>query len=334
MPTGIKFGTVTAFIKGESFEITTLRRDVSCDGRRADVQYSDDFAEDAKRRDFTINALSYCPVTHKIYDYFNGIEDIKLGKVIFIGNADIRIQEDYLRILRFFRFSCRYAKTIDKDGLSACIDNKKNLSKLSRERIKSEMDLLILLPNSTKILSTMFDSGIFEEIFYKWQYDIKKHLKELKIAGSFSVKLVTTTVYATMCMHFDDISYRQLLKLKFSRLEASAIIKMLKLKDVFDQSRLELELKNIWLEDISYVQYFIFSSLISDNDAPFICALYKRLQNLDKPIFPITGQDLMELGYNGKELGNHLDSLKQEWVMSDFTLDRVALINLIKNNEK
>ncbi|MDC0864735.1 CCA tRNA nucleotidyltransferase [Rickettsiaceae bacterium] len=331
IPTGIKFGTVTAFIKGESFEITTLRRDISCDGRRANVEYTNDFEEDAERRDFTINSISYCPFEDKIYDYFGGIQDIKQGKVVFIGDAHARIREDYLRILRFFRFSCRYAKNVDKDALNACIDNKSHLPSLSRERIKSEVDLLILLPNSSKILLLMYESGILSELFPKWQYDEKSHSNALKFAKSFSVNLNKITIYTMMCMHLDYVSYPQLLGFKFSRSEANEIIKMLKFKDIKNLTKLELELKKIWIEDKSYEQYFVFSSLIAD-DVSFILNLYQKLKNIDKPVFPVTGRDIMSLGYYGKEVGKYLDLMKQKWIMSDFVLDKSSLIKLAKDH--
>ena len=333
IPTGIKFGTITAVVKGESFEITTLRSDISCDGRHADVQYSNDFEEDAKRRDFTINALSYCPIERKIFDYFGGIEDIKLGRVVFIGNAYARIQEDYLRILRFFRFSCLCAKTINKEGLDACIDNKNHLSKLSRERIKSEMDSLILLPKSPDVLSVMYESEILEEIFPSWKYDAKKHFVALEIANSFGVDLNKTTIYAVMCMYFDDISHDALLKLKFSRSEANSIINKLSLKNISVDLKMETKLKSIWFEDEFYSQYFIFSLLL-DNDKSFIYDLYNKLQNLKKTTFPVNGKDLMSLGYSGKEIGTYLNFLKQKWIESDFTIGKSNLIKLIKDYEK
>src|SRR5690606_21289530 len=118
----------------EKFEITTARRDIKCYGRYADVEFTNNFQEDAERRDFTINALSYSIYEDKIYDYFNGIEHLKQGQVIFIGDPGQRIVEDYWRILRFFRFSARFAKDIDQQGLEACIYYKERLQELSVER--------------------------------------------------------------------------------------------------------------------------------------------------------------------------------------------------------
>lgn len=333
IPTGIRFGTVTAILKGESFEITTLRRDLDCDGRHASVAYSLDFTEDAVRRDFTINALSYCPITHVIYDYFGGIEDLKAGKVAFIGDTKQRIREDYLRILRFFRFSCRYAKSIDAKGLAACIANKDKLVKLSKERIKTELDSLLLLPKSPEMLFAMFDSGILEQILPIKKYDKYLHIRALDIAGSFGVELELPVIYSMMFTHVDDISLNKLLELKFSRAEARLIIKILELKNIDDTTMIATRLKSIWLEDRMYVRYFVYASLIFSDNA-FIQKLYNKLSKLRLPSFPVSGKDLLVLGYSGQEMGKMLDLMQKKWIESEFTLDRLELINLVKNSAK
>src|SRR5579872_7361897 len=139
IPTGIDHGTATAVIHGKHFEITTLRKDVSTDGRHATVAYTDDWKEDAARRDFTINALYLSP-DGELFDYFNGARDAKEGHVRFIGNAGERIREDYLRILRFFRFYAWYGKTEpDKEALTACTEAANNIGTLSGERVQQEM---------------------------------------------------------------------------------------------------------------------------------------------------------------------------------------------------
>ena len=329
IPTGIKFGTVTALMKGESFEITTLRRDLSCDGRHADVSYSKDFAEDAARRDFTINALSYCPITHQIYDYFNGIKDLEAKRVVFIGEAKERIAEDYLRILRFFRFSCRYAQQIDQVGLSACIALRNNLPNLSGERIKSEIDLLLPLEASPKTLQTMFNSGILQQILPIKEYDSQTHNQLLKCAESFEELVSLTALYSMLFMNSENISVKSLLQLKFSRAEAKQICAMLNLQDEKDISSIIRNLKNIWLDDRAYVQYFIFIASIT-KDNPAIIELYNKLDKLPVPKLPIDGNDLIKLGFSGIELGKQINYLRASWVESDFALRKSDLIKMVK----
>jgi poly(A) polymerase len=148
---GYNYGSILAILNKKTFEITTLRQDVETDGRYAKVTFTKDFYEDAKRRDFTINALSLDLEENKIYDYFSGIEDLKSKKVKFIGNAKSRIKEDYLRILRFFRFSAKYADQIDPSGLKASVLNKDNLKKISIKMKNKE------------ILFTCTDGWLFDE---------------------------------------------------------------------------------------------------------------------------------------------------------------------------
>lgn len=328
IPTGINFGTVSAFINKEVFEITTLRKDLLCDGRRASVEYSKDFREDAARRDFTINALSYCPVKHEIYDYFSGIDDLNNRKVIFIGTADERIKEDYLRILRFFRFSCKYANKIDDEALEACVRFKAQLKLLSGERIKSEMDNILSLERSPYILETMYDSGIVQVIFPVTKYDQALHLKAIKVTQLFNTHVDLTVIYALLF----DISLKELLKLKFSRASAIRVIKLLQLKESLGEKSLPLLLKTIWLEDKSFVSYFVFAStLLEDNK--IVYDLFVSLKNNSIPNFPLDGNDLIKLGYVGENLGKLINNLKHKWIESDFTLNKEQMINMVKNNE-
>ncbi|WP_166040435.1 CCA tRNA nucleotidyltransferase [Sphingosinicella sp. YJ22] len=165
VPTGLAHGTVTAVIRGKSVEITTLRRDVSTDGRRATVAFTDDWREDAGRRDFTINALSADPESGEIFDYFGGLEDLAARQVRFIGDALTRIAEDHLRILRFFRFHARFgAGAPDPAGLEACTARANDLMALSRERIAGELLRLLALPDPTPTVRIMVERGIFSPV--------------------------------------------------------------------------------------------------------------------------------------------------------------------------
>ena len=158
IPTGIAHGTVTAIIAGQSFEITTLRKDVACDGRHADVQFTDDFELDAKRRDFTINAMSTDRLG-RLFDYFGGVEDLKAGRIRFVGNAEERVREDYLRILRFFRFYARFGRPpADQQALQACKVEAAGLARLSGERIRSEMLKLLASGNAVAALTLMSEN--------------------------------------------------------------------------------------------------------------------------------------------------------------------------------
>jgi poly(A) polymerase len=160
VPTGIDHGTVTAVLPGGPVEITTLRRDVSTDGRRATVAFSDDWREDAARRDFTINALYAHPLTLEIGDWFGGIEDLAAHRVRFIGDARERIREDHLRILRYYRFQARFGGVLDAEAEEACAELAPMLKGLSRERVGWELLTLLGLPDPSATVARMFERGV------------------------------------------------------------------------------------------------------------------------------------------------------------------------------
>lgn len=162
-PTGLAHGTVTAIANSKPFEITTLRKDVETDGRHAVVAYTKDWAHDAARRDFRLNAI-YAAPDGEIFDPVGGVADAQAGRVIFIGDAHDRIREDYLRILRFFRFSAHYSRDLDPAGLSACAALAEGLDGLSAERIWKEVKKLLTAPDPRACLGAMAASGVLSRI--------------------------------------------------------------------------------------------------------------------------------------------------------------------------
>lgn len=160
VPTGIEHGTITAVLESGPVEVTTLRRDVSTDGRRATVAFTDDWREDAARRDFTMNALYADPQSGAIFDYFGGVADLDARHVRFIGDPIQRIAEDHLRILRFFRFLARFGDRADPAGLDACTARAKDLMALSRERIRDELLKLLVARDAVRVVELMLARDI------------------------------------------------------------------------------------------------------------------------------------------------------------------------------
>jgi len=180
VPTGIDHGTITAVSDGHPFEITTLRRDVSTDGRRATVAFTDDWKEDAARRDFTINALSADPETGELFDYFGGLVDLEQRHIRFIGDPLQRIAEDHLRILRFFRFHARFdAGEPDATALEACTARANDLMALSRERIADELLKLLAVADPTKTARIMLERGILKPVLPEITLEKVDNLKAL-----------------------------------------------------------------------------------------------------------------------------------------------------------
>lgn len=160
VPMGIEHGTVTAVLPDGPVEVTTVRRDVETDGRRATVAFADDWREDAERRDFTINALYVHPETLEIFDYFGGLADLAEGNVRFIGDARARIREDHLRILRYFRFQARFGDEPDPEALDACRELAGTLKGLSRERVATELLGILALPDPMRTVQLMERIGV------------------------------------------------------------------------------------------------------------------------------------------------------------------------------
>ena len=169
-PTGLAHGTVTLILDGERLETTTLREDVETDGRHAEVVFGRDFVADAGRRDFTINALSLS-ADGQVHDPFGGLADLAAGRVRFIGDAEARIREDYLRILRFFRFSARFGGgALDREGLAAAISARAGLERLSRERVRNEALKLIVAPHAGAVVAAMGETGFLEPVLGAMAY--------------------------------------------------------------------------------------------------------------------------------------------------------------------
>lgn len=185
VPTGIDHGTVTAVLKKGPVEITTLRHDVSTDGRRATVAFARDWQDDAARRDFTINALYADPATLEVYDYFGGLDDLAARRLRFIGDARQRIREDHLRILRYFRFQARFgSQQADHEAEEACSELAATLKGLSRERIGMEMMNLLGLPNPAPTIARMDQLGVLPVVLPEAQVPVLEALVQHEQAES------------------------------------------------------------------------------------------------------------------------------------------------------
>ncbi|AAU03503.1 CCA tRNA nucleotidyltransferase [Rickettsia typhi] len=315
IPTGLKFGTITAILNNEKFEITTLRKDIECNGRHAKVIFTKDFAEDAARRDFTINALSYCPFKNEIYDYFNGFKDLQQAKVVFIGKAFNRIKEDYLRILRFFRFSSYYANQLDDDSFKACKALKNGLKTLSRERIKSEIDKIIVSKRVTQILEAMFEIGILELIFSIQNYEIKFFER----ANNFKLELATK--YSLLLYNQQNLNLKIFLDWKFSKNEAMQILSILNFLN--DD---EFNIKKIWFEKKNYKEYLLAACIIGKLDYSQVKEFILKYDTLSHPKFELNGNDLLNLNIEKKEIGAKLEYLKNFWIEHDFKPSKSELL--------
>ncbi len=313
VPTGIDHGTITAVADGRTFEITTLRRDVSTDGRRATVAFSTDWQEDAARRDFTINALYADPLSGEIFDYFGGLGDLKHRKVRFIGDAGQRIAEDHLRILRFFRFHARFGTgELDTAALAACEAAAKSLMALSRERIADEMLKLLALPDPSGSVSLMLKHGIFAAFLPEIAEDGLEQLKRLLDREQMTgASIAAGRRLNALLPHDPAIVELVAARLKLSnRIRGELTARLADRSPVSDQARaLAYRLGTAIAADL-----FLLHG--SDEDWQ---AGVDALSGWTPPIFPIKGGDLVARGLGaGPLVAKTLQAAERQWIAEGF----------------
>ena len=321
-PTGFDHGTVTVVNGGIPFEVTTLRRDVETDGRRAMVAYTSEWAEDAMRRDFTMNAM-YCDAVGKIYDFTNGYGDLLRNRVRFVGDAKMRIKEDYLRILRFFRFHARFGKGgPDKIGLAACAKLKSGLKKISAERIRQEMFKIVVAPRAVPTLKIMAASGVLRKII--------PYTDDWRLIG----RLPDDAVLRLYCLAKKPDDLKQ--DLRLSNAEAQRIDDLGTGPDLSPKLKMSEQRAMLyhlggqaWTDS---VELGWASGRASKRDKK-----WRALLDLPKhwpiPKLPINGQDLLEAGIaSGPYMGEVLRSLEDWWVASDFVPTREELLERLKHD--
>ncbi len=316
-PTGIDHGTITAVSDGQNIEITTLRRDVSTDGRRATVAFSTDWHEDAARRDFTINALYANPVTGEIFDYFGGLDDLDVGIVRFIGNADSRIAEDHLRILRFFRFHARFGKgEPDLAAITACAKAKTSLMALSRERIADELSKLLVLPNPLSSVSLMIRHGIFSAFIPEISDNAESSLSALlKREETVSAKPEFSRRLSAILPFDDAIVEKISVRLKMSNRLRQKLVQRASagFLDSIDPS--------LQARRLAYRHGIIVARdcvLLHAPDAQFQVA-YGALDGWKVPVFQVKGGQLIARGLKaGPSVAACLKSIEEQWIAEDF----------------
>ena len=301
-PTGLEHGTITAILDNEPFEITTLRADTETDGRHAKVEFVKSWEEDAKRRDLTYNAMSM-DIDGELYDYHDGMDDLQNKVSKFVGDPEQRITEDYLRILRYFRFQGRLAEpTWDKDTLQAIKKHAKGLSGVSAERIWAEMGKALSGQNVASLVSTMHKTGVAQVIGLN-----VSNLSVIKDGGNPIIALAQLDNNV-------DIAKRW----KMKNTEAELLGFLVKHKnDPLDQKKVE-----------DMIADGVKRELITA-----LASMQNKNVNIDAkvPDFPVSGADLIATGMKpGPDLGKKLAQLKQQWKAGNFKASKEDLLNTSK----
>jgi poly(A) polymerase len=319
VPTGIAHGTVTAIVDRRPYELTTLRRDVDTDGRRAVVAFTDDWLEDASRRDFTFNAL-YAESDGTLYDPFDGRADLAAGRVRFIGDADRRIAEDRLRVLRFFRFHAWYGKPpFDEAGFAACRRNAGTLSALSGERVAKELLRLLEAPAPADAVDAMAEAGVLDH----WVPELAgtARLREMSVREEWPDPV--RRLAAVLPGDADATAIGK--RLKLSTQQALRLSVMLAHEPVIDIAGGP----KAWRADIYRLgtNLYIDRLLLAVDSAGDWRGALRFARAWTPPELPVSGGDALKLGLApGPKIGALIEEVERWWVGRDFTDGRAGCL--------
>ncbi|MEJ0061683.1 MAG: CCA tRNA nucleotidyltransferase [Alphaproteobacteria bacterium] len=319
--TGFAHGTVTAVVKGRGYEITSLRRDVETDGRHAEVAYTDEWAEDAARRDFTMNAL-YADSEGRVYDYHCGLEDLRAGRVRFIGRAEERIAEDYLRILRFFRFHAWYGRAkADEAALAACAEAAGGMVQLSRERITQEWRKLLLAPDPASALALMKKHGVLAEVL-PLDLDLERLGRLLSLAPDAGFALR----FAALLREDRQLEPVLHAALRLPNREMRDILDLLDPARAAAPDRKAFN-KALYRYGAPYGKARLLLQAAADGLPPLLPELLAAAAAWNAPRFPLTGEDFLKLGLaSSPRLGVMMREIEDWWIAGGFKAERDACL--------
>lgn len=326
VPTGIDHGTVTAVVDHKGYEITTLRYDIETDGRRAKVAFTDDWQADAARRDFTFNAL-YADADGKLYDYFSGREDLTAGHVRFIGDARARIQEDVLRILRFFRFYAWFGRgEPDREGLAACRELAALLPKLSVERVWKEISRLLASSNPLPSWQLMKEQGVLSHVLPEAD-NLPRLAALLNTEKKYEISSDALMRLAALLPKDEKLAGAIARRLKLSGKDAERLGSLVALPD-----QLRGRLDPVPFRRALY-HYGVGPArdaailLAADAPAMDLEPVLARAATWEKPVFPIQGNDILKLGIPaGPQVGEILQAVEEWWIGQDFRPNRAECL--------
>ncbi len=344
LPTGIEHGTVTAIVGDETYQITTLRRDVSTDGRRATVAFTEDWRADAERRDFTFNTLSATP-DGRVHDYFDGLQDLNNRVIKFVGHAGERIEEDRLRVLRFFRFIGTLGMRIGRTGdLESCIQAAPRLTELSGERIRDEIMKILSSEMHFDAVRMMRNHGILEHILPEiGEPAALARLKWLETAAAGLESVRPDPIRRLACiLDTDDEGVesvcrnlvltnkekRRLKALHHPGWRANPDISAADFERVLQRLGPEITLDLILID---WAHSLVESPRPPRGHADKRQALIARTGNWEAKEFPLSGHDVMALGIEeGPDVSRYLDAVEAWWEEGGFTADRAACLARLK----
>ncbi len=329
IPTGLQHGTVTAIIGEYKYEITTLRRDVETDGRHAVVDYTPDWSVDAQRRDFTINTL-LMDVQGNIYDPLQcGVDDLDRRCVRFVGDAKKRIEEDHLRILRFFRFSALYSDGFDEAGLKACEENTHMIKSLSKERITQEVFKIMASDTPQDVIKTMFSYDVLKEFEFA-EYDAGDFSALCRFQKQYRLQALPSRLFAFSGFDFSNIKTmgKYILFPKVFIKDMQAIDGALRLPDLSCDLAVR---RSIYKFGRNITAQVLMVELVQDRVMNrYAPRALELVQGWDIPTCPVNGGDIIKAGVEkGPKVGAVLEKIEDDWIEQDFMPNRQELLNRI-----
>ena len=328
VPTGIDHGTVTVIADGVPFEVTTLRCDVETFGRHASVAFTTSWEEDARRRDFTLNAL-YADREGTVFDPLGGLDDLVSGRVRFIGDAEERIKEDYLRILRFFRVHAYYGKgSMDEAGLHAAVKLRSGLERLSAERVGAELKRLLVAPGAVGAVEALYDYGLLTALLggvplLERFEQVVAIEAELGLAPNAALRLAALAVFVA-----EDVT-RLADRLRLSNAEQAVLALAASIGPDWHPPSEAAAKELLYRQGAEHYRAFVLLAWAASGASPEDAA-WRRAFTLPErwqaPAFPLRGADLAALGLKGPDIGETLRRLERNWIAAGFALSRDALL--------
>lgn len=333
IPIGLKQASVGVLVGDQILQVSSLRRSIKKESGRYEVEFTDDWEADAARRDLTINAV-YADLKGNVFDYYNGIDDLEAGIVRFIGNPEDRIQEDYLRIMRFFRFYSRFGKTpIDTDALKTCIKFKDNLRSIAIERVRDELFKLLITSKAAETMQIIFDHDILSYFLPKsTHFEALKRLTKLvadaQYEGNFLRRLFV--LYQPSAAKAENLANT----LRFTKKQKEMFVRWAKIdlhpEDIMPQKP---RMSFIYRYGKQFcIDKVLLGAAIYGFENINVTKLLKEIEEAVVPIFPIRGRDIVHQGIqNDRQIGKLLNKLEQQWIDSNFTVTRDELLQSIQH---
>ena len=316
VPTGIDHGTITALLDGGPVEVTTLRHDVSTDGRRATVAFAQDWREDAARRDFTINALYVDPQTLEIFDYFGGLDDLDARRVRFIGDPHQRIREDHLRILRYYRFQARFGADLDDAAEEACAELAPTMKGLSRERVAMELMAILALPDPAPTIARMRARGVLPVILPEAGTSQIAALQRLiETEARFEAEARALVRLAALIPAVESVAESVAARLRLSRKDRDCLACLAGARDADGDAPKALA--------YSHGRTCAAGRLLLIGADP------RPLEDWEIPDLPLKGGEIVQRGLSGADVSRMLRKVEARWIEEDFP-DRERVLGLLE----